>query len=100
MATANRWSSGVGWVERSKTHRAAFRRWVSRCSTHPTMRVRMKKKPKPDGQKRKLPRVSTASGGLLPGVNLEDGSLQEAEDLEYVERMKKGFEITPPSPGR
>ena len=44
--------------------------------------------------------VRMASGGLLPGVNLEDGSLQEAEDLEYVERMKKGFEVTPPSPGR
>ncbi len=60
----------------------------------------MTNEPKPDRQKRKLPPVSTASGGLMPGVNLEDGSLQEAEDLKYVERMKKGFEVTPPSPGR
>ncbi len=56
----------------------------------------MTEAPKPDEQKRKLPRVSTAKGGLMPGVNLEDGSLQEAEDLEYVERMKKGFDVTPP----
>ena len=56
----------------------------------------MTEAPKPDEQKRKLPRVSTAKGGLMLGVNLEDGSLQEAEDLEYVERMKKGFDVTPP----
>ena len=36
----------------------------------------------------------------MPGVNLEDGSLQEAEDLEYVERMKKDFEVTLPSSRR
>ena len=40
--------------------------------------------------KRKLPRVSTARGGLIPGIDLDDfSSIQEADDLEYVERMKR-----------
>jgi hypothetical protein len=39
--------------------------------------------------KRVLPRVSSARGSPLPGIDLTDGSaLQEIEDLEYVERMK------------
>jgi len=39
--------------------------------------------------KRILPRVSTATGGPMPGIDLTDFSaLQEMDDLEYVERMK------------
>ncbi len=39
--------------------------------------------------RRVMPRVSTASGGPMPGVDLTDFSaLQEIDDLEYVERMK------------
>jgi hypothetical protein len=39
--------------------------------------------------KRVLPRVSTATGGPSPGIDISDSaSLQEMEDLEYVERMK------------
>jgi hypothetical protein len=42
--------------------------------------------------KRILPRVSKASGGLMPGIDISDtAALQEMEDLEYVERMKRGF---------
>ncbi len=38
---------------------------------------------------RKPPRVSTATGGPLPHIDLDDFSaLQEMDDLEYVERMK------------
>jgi hypothetical protein len=38
---------------------------------------------------RVMPRVSTATGGPMPGVDLTDFSaLQEMDDLEYVERMK------------
>jgi hypothetical protein len=34
-------------------------------------------------------RVSTATGGPMPGVDLTDSSaLQETDDLEYVERME------------
>jgi uncharacterized protein DUF2442 len=39
--------------------------------------------------KRELP-VSTATGGTLPGININDlSSIQEMEDLEYIERMKR-----------
>jgi hypothetical protein len=40
--------------------------------------------------KRVLPRLSTEPGGPLPGIDITDGSaLQEMDDLEYVERMKR-----------
>jgi hypothetical protein len=40
-------------------------------------------------QERVLPRSSSATGGLQPGVDLTRFSdYQEMEDLEYVERMK------------
>ena len=36
------------------------------------------------------PPVSEARGGVVPGVDLDDSSsLQEAEDHEYLERMKR-----------
>jgi hypothetical protein len=38
---------------------------------------------------RKLPRVSTATGGFAPGMDLPYSALEELEDLEYVERMKR-----------
>jgi hypothetical protein len=34
-----------------------------------------------------LPRVSTAKGGLMPGIALDDSALQEADDLEYARRF-------------
>ena len=40
--------------------------------------------------KRVLPPVSKATGGPMPGIDLTDFSaLQEIDDLEYVERMKR-----------
>ncbi len=44
--------------------------------------------------KRIMPRVSKARGGLMPGLSREKLStlLQELEDLEYAERLKRGFE--------
>lgn len=43
-------------------------------------------------EKRVLPRVGTATGGLMPGIDLDDlSALQEMDDLEYVERMMKRF---------
>jgi hypothetical protein len=43
----------------------------------------------PAKAKRILPRVSTATGGLLPGMNLDDkAQLQDIEDREYVSRFK------------
>jgi hypothetical protein len=39
--------------------------------------------------KRVLPPISTAKGGLMPGIDISDSAaLQEMDDLEYVERMK------------
>jgi hypothetical protein len=39
--------------------------------------------------KRVLPRVSGATGGLMPGIDISNSAaLQEMDDLEYVERMK------------
>lgn len=39
---------------------------------------------------RLLPRVSTATGGAAPGIDITDSAaLQEMEDLEYIERMKR-----------
>lgn len=40
--------------------------------------------------KRVLPRISTATGGLMPGIDLSNSAaLQEMEDVEYIERMKR-----------
>jgi hypothetical protein len=40
--------------------------------------------------KRVLPRVSKATGGPMPGIDPTDlSALQEMEDLDYVERMKR-----------
>jgi hypothetical protein len=39
--------------------------------------------------RRVLPPFSDATGGPMPGIDITDvSSLQEMEDLEYVERMK------------
>jgi hypothetical protein len=40
-------------------------------------------------ERRVLPRVSTVTGGPLPGIDITDSAaLQEMDDLEYIERMK------------
>lgn len=40
-------------------------------------------------KKRTLPRVSKATGGTWPGIDISNSAaLQEMDDLEYVERMK------------
>jgi hypothetical protein len=42
--------------------------------------------------KRLLPRLSTATGGPLPGIDISNSAaLQEMDDLEYIERLKSGF---------
>lgn len=41
--------------------------------------------------KPRLPRISKAEGGLLPGIELIPSSgLQEADDLDYVRRLQRG----------
>ena len=40
--------------------------------------------------KRVLPRVSKASGGLMPGIDLDSLSrFEEMDDLDYARRMKR-----------
>ena len=40
--------------------------------------------------KRVLPPISKASGGPMPGIDLTDlSALQEIEDLDYVERIRR-----------
>jgi predicted transcriptional regulator len=44
---------------------------------------------KPAKAKRVMPRISKATGGLMPGIDISNSAaLQEMDDLEYVERMK------------
>ena len=44
---------------------------------------------KPAKAKRILPRISKATGGLMPGIDISNSAaLQEMDDLEYIERMK------------
>ena len=53
------------------------------------LRLVVADRPKNSKAKRILPRVSTATGGTLPGIDISNSAaLQEMEDLEYIERMK------------
>ena len=48
--------------------------------------------PKPRREPAKLP-VSDAKGGPRPGIDISNSAqLQELDDLEYIERLKRGFE--------
>jgi hypothetical protein len=51
---------------------------------------RVLKEPDQPSKKRILPRVCTATGGVMPGIDISNSAaLQEMDDLEYVERMKR-----------
>jgi hypothetical protein len=53
-----------------------------------TVVAKRKAKPKPRGP---LP-VSSATGGFYPGIDISNNaSIQEMEDLEYIERLNRGF---------
>lgn len=44
----------------------------------------------PVTKKRVRPRVSSATGGLMPGVDLRDSAaMQEIEDLAYAEKLAR-----------
>jgi hypothetical protein len=45
---------------------------------------------KPEPKPRVMPPISKATGGFAPGItSLKD--IQEMEDLEYVEKLRRGF---------
>jgi hypothetical protein len=53
------------------------------------LRLVIAENPKAPKGKRVMPRISAATGGPMPGVDVAGFSaLQEMDDLEYVERMK------------
>jgi hypothetical protein len=42
-------------------------------------------------RERVMPRVSTATGGYAPGIkSIRD--IEEMEDLEYIEKLRRGFQ--------
>ena len=52
------------------------------------LRLIVTEKGKASERKRIMPRVSAATGGLMPGIDLTDSAaLQEAEDIDYMRRM-------------
>jgi hypothetical protein len=54
------------------------------------LRLLVNEKKRAAKAKRVMPPVSKATGGPMPGIDLTDFSaLQEMDDLEYVERMKR-----------
>jgi hypothetical protein len=42
-------------------------------------------------QERKMPRVSTATGGFASGIN-SVRDIEEMMDLEYIEKLRRGFQ--------
>ncbi len=45
-----------------------------------------------DKHKRVLPPLSDATGPPLPGIDISNSAaLQEMDDLEYIERLRRGF---------
>jgi hypothetical protein len=56
------------------------------------LRTVVDERPKSPKRRRVVLPVSKATGGPRPGVDLTRLSdIQEIEDLEYIERMRKGF---------
>ena len=54
------------------------------------LRAILDESPKPAKRKRIVPRISKATGGLMPGVDLTSPwTLQETDDLEHVRRMQR-----------
>jgi hypothetical protein len=75
-------------VRRAKRKAAAEGRTLTALIEDGLRRVLSERGPAPK-TKRVLPRVSTATGGLMPGVDLNDlRALQDIEDLEYLERSR------------
>ena len=47
---------------------------------------------KTNSTKRKLPRISTATGGMRPGLEgMTFSQLEELDDLEHIELLRRGF---------
>ena len=80
-------------LRRAKRKAAAEGRTLTSLIEDGLRRVVIEARPKTrPKRKRVYPRVSTTTGGPRPGVDISDSAaLQEMEDLEYIERLKRGF---------
>jgi hypothetical protein len=75
-------------MRRAKRKAAAEGRSLTALIEEGLRRVLNDRRPT-DKKSRILPPVSTAAGGLMPGIDLnETAVLQEMEDLEYAGRLK------------
>lgn len=75
-------------VRRAKRKAAAEGRTLTALIEDGLRRVLNERGPSGKGV-RKLPRVSKATGGLMPGIDLNDtAALQEMEDLDTAKRLR------------
>jgi hypothetical protein len=78
-----------GLLERSRRKAAAEGRTLTSLIEE-GLRLILDGGGKPARRRRVLPRVSTADGGLMPGIDLSNPSaLQETDDMDYIRRMQR-----------
>jgi hypothetical protein len=74
-------------LRRAKRRAAAERRTLTSLIEH-GLRLALDEKRQPE--KRVIPIVSSAKGGPLPGIDLDDMStIQEMEDMDYAVRLSR-----------
>jgi hypothetical protein len=75
-------------VRRAKRKAAAEGRSLTALIEEGLRRVLDENRPAASAR-RKLPPVSRATGGVMPGIDLDDSaSLQQLADIEYAARLK------------
>jgi Ribbon-helix-helix protein, copG family len=75
-------------VRRAKRKAAAEGRSLTAMIEEGLRRI-VNEDPQAKSALRTLPRVSVATGGLMPGVDLNDSAaLQDVDDLEYARRRR------------
>ena len=78
-------------VGRAKRKAIAEGRTLTALIEEGLRRVLAEERAKPVAKKVRL-LVSKATGGVRPGIDLDDGSsVQELDDIAYMRRLKKGF---------
>jgi hypothetical protein len=76
-------------LDRAK-HKAAAEGRTLTSLIEDGLRLVLADRPKADAVRRRMPRVSKATGGPAPGIDIANlSALQEAEDLDYVARMMR-----------
>jgi hypothetical protein len=79
-------------INRAKRKALAERRTLTSLIEEGLRLVVSDKRTSATKTKRVLPRISKATGGTFPGIDISNSAaLQEMDDLEYIERLKQGF---------